>query len=175
MSSSIYNVPAWTAATIYRKNDIVNVSDYIFYSTQNHTSGGSFTTDRDANLWGGYAVATDNGETKPNFFWTPSYNNTIQNTPKVKKMQFGDGYQQRTPDGINNILLNLDFSFDNRNNDEATAIIHFLTARRGVESFLFTPPPPYGVSKRFVCADWTDTRAFYNDISIKVKFEEVTN
>jgi len=174
MSVSIYNVQEWAPATIYREHDIVIISDFYFYARRTHTSAGSFTTDYNNSLWGGKTIA-DNGEVKPEFIWTPSYNNTINNAPKVKKMQFGDGYQQRVQDGINNILLDLDFSFDDRSNDESTAILHFLNARRGVESFIFTPPPPYGKAKRFVCPSWSDTRPFYNLTNIKVKFEEVVN
>ena len=49
-------------------------------------------------------------------------------------------------DGINNILLPFTLIFDKRSNSQARAILHFLDARRGSESFIMTPPPPFNIT-----------------------------
>lgn len=170
MSTSIFNIQAWASATLYSKHDIVTNGDYHYYALTPHTSGPTFAGD--AAYWGG--VTTDeNGATKTEFIWTPSYNSTVNNQPKVKAIQFGDGYEQRIQDGINNVLLEIDFAFESRGIAEATAILHFLYTRQGVEPFMYSPPPPYNRAKRFVCPQWGDTANFFENISVRAKFKEV--
>lgn len=171
MASSIFSITDWATSTLYRVHDPILYNDLYYYALTEHTSGGSFDTDLDNGKWGG--ITTDeNGETKPIFLWTPSYRSNTNNEPRVNQIQFGDGYSQRLEDGINNVLLNLELNFDNRDLNEATAILHFLYVRKGVESFLFTARPPFGKQKRFICKQWSDTSNFYNDISIRARFEE---
>ncbi len=179
--SSIYSTNSWATSTSYNVDDIVKNVDFYHYCLEPHTSpgAGSFDTlynftNNFANLWGGLALDT-NGETKPEFIWVPSYNLTVNNNPRVKSIKFGDGYEQRLKDGINNSLLELDLSFENRSLSMTTAILHFLYTRQGTESFLFTPLSPYATQKRFVCRSWTDTFVFYDNYTIRAKFEEVAN
>ena len=77
-------------------------------------------------------------------------------------------------DGINNDLLSFSLKFKNINEKQATAIIHFLTARSGSESFYFMPPAPYSVYKKFVCKSFSSDNPFVNNFSVSVKFQEVT-
>ena len=83
-------------------------------------------------------------------------------TPKIRSAKFGDGYEQRTPQGISNNLLKLGVSFDKRDEAEATAIAHFLHARGAKEAFAFLPPSPYGSMKKFVCRSWDVSMEFQN-------------
>jgi phage-related protein len=78
----------------------------------------------------------------------PDYSVSIDLVPKVLKAQFGDGYEQRLPDGLNNMLEQWSCTFK-RNTDEAKAIYNFLKVRQGVESFNWTTPDE--VTKVFVC------------------------
>jgi phage-related protein len=118
-------------------------------------------------------IIDSNGRSKPHFVWQPNYPLNIDHTPRVKSIRFGDGYEQRLEDGINNTLLNLDLSFDNKSIDEYTAILHFLIKRKGTEYFVFTMPSPYNTNKRFVCRSWNDSFISFNNNSIKTRFEEV--
>ena len=172
MSLSIYSIPDWEASTNYKVNDIVKNGSFFYYALINHTSTASFASDLSSLYWGG-VTPDDNGISKPHFIWVPSYGSNVNNQPKVKTMQFGDGFQQRVRDGISNILIKIDLSFESRSYEEATAILHFLFAREGVESFMFTPPQPYNRKKRFVCNSWEDVRTFYNSLTIRAQFEEV--
>ncbi len=62
-------------------------------------------------------------------------------TPRVRTAKFGDGYEQRTPDGINAMerefpaLVWTPLSAANKD-----VILNFLRARKGSEPFRWTPP-----------------------------------
>ena len=88
-------------------------------------------------------------------------------------IKFGDGYEQKYKDGISNKLLDIDYSFEKRDLNEASAILHFLEERNGIETFLFQPHAPFRKQKRFICRSWSDSFIFYNNYSIRAKFEEV--
>ncbi len=172
MANNIYTTAAWVTGTVYKQNDIVLYQTRYYYALTDHISAAAFETD--LLLWGG--VATDNNsEIKPVFIWIPSYSSPLNSNPKIKKTQFGDGYAQRIKDGINNNLLELDLTFEERYLQESSAIAHFLMIRAGTESFLFTPPPPYARRTRFVCESWNFIPNFYNNNSVRAKFIEVVN
>jgi phage-related protein len=169
MASSIYNIPNWAASTKYDLYDIVKNGNYFYYCIVPHTSTASF----DATKFNG--TITDNAETKPYFFWKPSYNSEASMKPRAKSIKFGDGYEQRAPDGINNVLLAFDLSFATKRENEATAILHFLHVRAAWESFVFNAPNPYNVNKRYVCREWTPSFIFKDNFTIRATFEEVPN
>ena len=178
MAANIYDIDNWAVDTNYKTHDIVKNGDDYYYALSNHTSPnvGPFNTtytfaNNYRNLWGGMTT-DDNGDIKPKFVWIPSYNFSVNNNPRVKVIRFGDGYEQRIKDGINNILLDIELMFENRSLIESMAILHFLYVRQGRESFIFRPLAPYAKNKRFVCRSWTDSQNFYENYSIKAKFEE---
>mgnify|MGYP003109826395 FL=1 len=175
--SSIYDtIPVYSAGT-FTKNDIVeypvNSSQYWYALVD-----GSITSSPavGSSQWGGRTTFLSGGTANVlnlcEFTWTPSYNQSAQISPRVLSVRFGDGYTQRIPDGINNNLLNLELSFENRTEKEATAILHFLNARRGAEAFAYTPPSPYQTQKMFICKSFDSTFIFNDNFSIKAKFEE---
>lgn len=171
MASDIFNIPAWNYSTVYKLNDIVTNNGYFYYATTIHTSDAiDFNTDLNNGKWNGTTIYQN--EKKPFFFWKPSYRYTIQNQPRIKTVKFGDGYSQDLKDGINNNLMIIDLSFDERDLQEHKAIIHFLHQRAGYEKFVFIPPQPYGVTKRFICKEWTPSQTFVDNYNITAKFEE---
>lgn len=171
MNYDIFNISSWQGSTNYGKHSIVIYGNYYYYAAYSHTSTSNFTTDLNNGAWVGTIV--DNRETKPYFTWVPSYKFVNESLPRMRTIQFGDGYMQDVKDGINNLLLSAEYRFDNIELDEARAILHFLRVREGAESFVFVPPAPYNVIKRFKCKQWTDTVNFYNNYSITAKFTEV--
>ena len=86
------------------------------------------------------------------FTWIPDYAPQGEETPRVLKSAFGDGYTQRTGDGTNTLLPSWDLTFSNRSQAEYTAILAFLRARKGVEPFYFTPPCESQM--KVICASW---------------------
>ena len=167
--ASIYEIETFTTAHVWYINDVTfNSADsraYYAVKQQNNTPSLASTD------WGGW-ITYDN-KTIPHFFWTPSYSPTFNNEPTVRSVKFGDGYEQRTPEGINSNLLKVSLNFDKRAEKEATAIAHFLHARGGAESFAYLPPSPYSSMKKFVCRKWDVAMTFDNNYAIKVDLEEV--
>ena len=63
-----------------------------------------------------------------------------QANPRVRVAQFGEGYQQRAIDGINNIVDTYSLMFSNREKIEADDIMAFFDTKAGVTAFDFTIP-----------------------------------
>lgn len=166
--NNIFQVDDFSASETYQKNDAVSQGGFFRYAL-NDVAAGAFTEAE----WGGKADDPIDGAARPHFFWVPSYGASVNNEPVVNTIKFGDGYQQRVADGINNNLLKIEYSFDNRDNAEAFAILHFLHSRSGTEMFLFKPHAPYRKLKRFVCKTWVQTYNFYDNNTIRARFEEV--
>ena len=63
-----------------------------------------------------------------------------------------------------------------RSEKEATAILQFLKARKGTESFVVgTLPPIYAdatYKKRFICPTFNSNFTFHNNYTIKANFIE---
>lgn len=123
--------------------------------------------------WGGYTPYGTTNTIIPHFFWIPSYAPSITSEPKVDVIEFGDGYEQRTPQGISNALLSISLNFEKRNEAEAEAIAHFLHARGAKEAFAFLPPSPYASMKKFVCKSWDVSLNFQDNYTIQATFREV--
>tara|TARA_Y100000310_G_scaffold343989_2_gene454399 strand:- start:250 stop:810 length:561 start_codon:yes stop_codon:yes gene_type:complete len=183
--ASIYDSTNWSAGsgtnsapyTSWVIGQIVLHGEKYYYCTQAHTnvSGGIRTPVADSDYWGGYKSVNIGGVNKPvpHFYWVPSYAPSISSDPKVRSIRFGDGYEQRTPEGINNNLLSISLSFDNRKETEVTEMAHFLHIRKAYEAFAFLPPKPYSTMKRFVCRKWDVSVEFEGTYSLKATFEEV--
>lgn len=86
------------------------------------------------------------------FEWKPSAQTRLEEEPKVLSARFGDGYEQRTLDGINAIAQIWSVAFRNRPTAEANAILNFLRAKSGVTPFTWTPPA--GAEIRVICRKW---------------------
>lgn len=105
------------------------------------------------------------------FTWTPSYNSQVDEEPRVLSNSYGDGYQQRVGDGINNNLPKWAVRFDVRELAEAGAIRDFLRARGGVEAFDWTPP--LGSAGKWICRKWSANASGPMTYDISAVFEQV--
>jgi len=65
---------------------------------------------------------------------------TRRSTPRVLMQSFGDGYEQRLVQGINNITEEYSVSFVNRAKAEADDIMAFFDTNGGATAFDFTIP-----------------------------------
>lgn len=177
--ASVYDtVYGWSNSTNYNKYSIVSGSNSrYYYSIIDSNSGVSNNPVTNGNLqtkWDGYLLV--NSILTPNFFWKPSYQSNSKIEPRVKRIQFGNGYQQRIPDGINFQLKSFTLNFDNRTEIETVSLLHFLEQRGGEESFVYNAPTIYsktGQVSKFVAPNWEVTYNFYNNYSIRTIFEEV--
>jgi phage-related protein len=170
MSNSIYNVGNWSINTQYSRNDIVIQNNLYYYAAFNHTSSSDFPTDLNNGSWAGNIYMR--GTNYPQFVWVPSYNFTNQNKPKIKSIVFNGGYEQTLSDGINNLLLDYNLSFEVRTLSEITAILHFLSVRLGNQSFAWIPPAPRNNLLIFKCKEWSDTQKFFGNYNITATFTQ---
>ena len=197
--NSIYNVKVWESGKSYAKDDVVMRITYLdgttpadppstnavpkeikyYYALQ--STNGSTLPENDGSNWGGYT--TINTQERPNFLWTPSYNVATKHNPRVNVVKFGNGYQQRNPDGLFSSLIKMDLTFDKRSEKEAAAILHFLKARKAAQSFVFQNLPDLyadagsndGFHKRFVCATFNSTFVFFNNYTVTAAFSQENN
>jgi phage-related protein len=185
--SSIYNVSVYGNSTTYSKNDIVyhpSSNGQYYYSLVNNNIGNTPTSAANS-YWGGYrsySSASAAGVSAPEFIWVSNYASEIQSKPSMNLVKFGDGYEQRTEDGINNTLLKLNLTFEGRDKQETRAITHFVSKRRGAQHFFFDAPFPYNFDstsqnfpKRFICEDWSIRYVFFNNYNISTTFIETSN
>ena len=118
--NSIYNIMEYVGAKAYSKNDIVVVlerfssdnypgnggfqvpkSATYYYSTNSSSSVPADSPSADSTLWAGTTRYQD--RIKPEFIWNPSYNISVENSPRINSVVFGNGYEQRIKDGIFNL------------------------------------------------------------------------
>ena len=197
--NSIYNITEYDSTKEYSKNDIVVVLDR--FSSDNYPTNGGFQVPKSATyyystnstsavpadkpsadsiLWAGATRYQD--RVKPEFIWSSSYNISVENSPRINSVVFGNGYEQRIKDGIFNNLIKLSLRYEHRDIKEAQSIKQFIRARSGAESFVFKNlPEPYndlsagGYKKLFVCKTFNSNFVFYNNYTIDATFEEVNN
>ena len=106
------------------------------------------------------------------FSWIPDYGSLEQHRPRVRVAQFGDGYQQRSADGINTDAATWNLTFSNRSDSEASAIKTFLAARAGLEAFDWTPPGGLSALK-WICSTWQSTPVNFGATTITATFTQV--
>ena len=105
------------------------------------------------------------------FTYTASYSASESSKPRVSKVQFGDGYEQRLRYGLNVDPKSWQLTFTNRTNSEREQILGFLEARAGSESFDWTPPR--GSAGKYVCSEWNMDMTNFNNNTISATFVQV--
>jgi len=68
-------------------------------------------------------------------YYTPDKTANKKIAPRVFRHSFGDGYEQRAVDGINNIDETYTLAFSNRGKEEIDDLIAFLDSKKGVTKF----------------------------------------
>ena len=102
----------------------------------------------------------------------PKYDYTITRQPTVNVISFGDGFEQRLTEGLNQNPITLNLKFDLSQTDSTTAI-NFLNARiTDGASFTFLVPNE-NVTKNFVCLSYNTAVPFLNRVTLTCSFREV--
>lgn len=106
---------------------------------------------------------------KTTFTWRPEFESQLTQAPKVTTIKFGDGYEQRTPSGINNApeKWSLQFTVSSAATNSA---LTFIQARGAVESFYWTNP--FGQTKTYICKEWKLSRRQGHNV-MNFDFEQV--
>ena len=94
------------------------------------------------------------------FTWIPDIGASEEHTPRIRSVQFGEAYEQRSPAGINPDMVKRSLTFSGRTSTEGLAILAFLAAQGGVTSFDYTHPGD--VSRKYVCKTWKGTDTGFN-------------
>ena len=105
------------------------------------------------------------------FTFTPSFEATEASKPRVTKVQFGDGYEQRAVFGLNANQKEWTLIFSERTDAQRDEITTFLDTEGGVNSFDWTPPS--GSAGKYVCEEWQVTLRVFNFNTIQAKFRVV--
>lgn len=87
------------------------------------------------------------------FTYIPSVGVRQSTAPRVRRVQFGDGYQQRVADGINTRQETWNLAFNGLTDTVASEIDTFLVDRNAVEAFDWTTPD--GRAIKVVCDEWS--------------------
>lgn len=103
------------------------------------------------------------------FSWNPEYDASLAQDPSVSVTKFGDGYELRTPTGINNNREKWSLQFT-QSSATYPQVLAFIQARNAVESFYWTTP--LGLTKVFVCRSWKLSRKQGHNI-MTFEFEQV--
>lgn len=93
-------------------------------------------------------------------------------TPRVRMAKFGDGYEQRSKDGINVNPRKINLTWPNLSPAQKDLLINFVRARMGAQAFYWTPPGE-STAIKVKCPSWTLRRASGPWWSISCEFVEV--
>tara|TARA_B100000902_G_scaffold394606_1_gene451277 strand:+ start:256 stop:600 length:345 start_codon:yes stop_codon:yes gene_type:complete len=103
----------------------------------------------------------------------PVYGASKSSQPKVRKVQFGDGYEQRFSLGINQNPKIWSLTFENISEADSDTIEAFLDARAADnESFSWSPPDETSTYK-WVCEKWSKVLPYGNLATIQATFRQV--
>lgn len=108
--------------------------------------------------------------------FTPAFQPTVDGTQRVvkrrtNKAQFGDGYSQRSTDGLNTSLRTLTVNWSTLVSTDADVIEAFFDAH-GVTPFLWTPPLET-VQRKWIAGDSTQLYVEAMIVSLSCPLEEV--
>ena len=107
----------------------------------------------------------------PTFTYLPDIGADEEHQPRVNTVKFGDGYEQRTTDGLNTDLCVRKLIFSGRSAATNSAIIAFLKSQGGVTSFTYTHPND--VARQYVCRTWSFVDNDYTSQIVTAQFDEV--
>ena len=105
----------------------------------------------------------------------PAYGVRKSSKPKIRTIQFADGYEHRIIFGLAAHSNPKEYSliFNNLTQSDTVLIEQFLDARAlDQESFTFTPPNETD-SSQFVCEAWEKNMVFQDRNTITCTFREV--
>ena len=100
-----------------------------------------------------------------------------RSTAKVLLAQFGDGYEQRLPLGLNNLQQEYAVTFKTRPKAELDDIVTFLENTKGANNFNFTVPDTNGVSNettiKVVCSEFSMSYDYDDFYTLEATFRRV--
>lgn len=105
------------------------------------------------------------------FTYTPSYTTEIAYKPRVRVVEYGDGYSQRAVEGLNPISETWNLVFDIRSDADTDDILQFLADHVGL-AFSWIPPGR-SVPMRVMCNEWQRTFTTNGINGVRATFVQV--
>ena len=102
----------------------------------------------------------------------PVYNTRINARPKVNTLSFGDGFEQRLTEGLNQNPLSVNLTFELSQTDADTDITFLNSRVEDGASFDYTLPSESS-SRKFVCTSFPRSIPFLNRVTLSCTFREV--
>ena len=102
----------------------------------------------------------------------PVYNTRITPKPSVNVVSFGDGFEQRLTEGLNQNALSVNLVFELSQADATTAL-DFLNARIDDGASFDCTLPSESSSRKFVCDSFPRSIPFLNRVRLSCVFREV--
>ena len=102
----------------------------------------------------------------------PVYNTRIDAKPKVNVISFGDGFEQRLTEGLNQNPLSVNLTFELSQTDADTAITFLNSRVDDGASFDYTLPSESS-ARKFVCTSFPRSIPFLNRVRLSCVFREV--
>lgn len=103
----------------------------------------------------------------------PDYGAQKNSAPKVRKVQFGDGYEARLSYGLNQNPKVWTLSFVNLTEADSDTIETFLDARAADNASFEWSPPDETDTYRWVCETWSKSIPYANRATIQTTFRQV--
>jgi phage-related protein len=104
--------------------------------------------------------------------YKPTYSATKTSAPKMRKVQFGDGYEHRIRFGLNQNPKEWRLTF-NVSDADADVIEAFLDARADDGANFDWMPPDDTTSYKWVCDSWTRELFEFQQSRVDVTFRQV--
>lgn len=102
----------------------------------------------------------------------PDYSVKKNIEPKTLPSDFGDGYSQRSADGLNHMSEMWTLSWTGRTVSEIDTLEDFFEARGGYEHFTWTPLRDTE-TKKYVCRKWNRTYLAPDNDNLSADITEV--
>jgi phage-related protein len=102
----------------------------------------------------------------------PNYGATKQSQPRVRNVQFGDGFSQRLRYGLNQDAKVWDLTWEHISEADSDTIEAFLEARGGAEDFEWSPPDETETYK-WICQRWSKRLTASGLNSLSATFQQV--
>ena len=110
---------------------------------------------------------------------TPDKSMTKTSTPRMRTAKFGDGYEQRIVDGINNLEESYTLNFATRPKSDIDDIVAFLNTKAGVTKFTLTLPDTNNTTRtgerdvKVVSTNYSVTYDYDNFYSLSLTLKRV--
>ena len=101
---------------------------------------------------------------------------TRQSESRIFRTEFGDGYEQRLANGINNLAESYGVSFSNRTKEEIDDITAFFANKGAVTAFNFTIPDSNNSGEttvKVICDNWSQAYKYGDYYSCNATFRRV--